>query len=80
MQHFAPRWGLIPAGTQLDRLHGEALDSPSWILDLDMYTDVSGDFDVDGLTLTAGQYAEHVHRFFRWAVMPELLRRCGGDV
>ena len=74
------RWGRLPAGARLEPLHGAPLDSPSWILDLDMYTDVAGDFDVEGLALTAEQYAEHIHRFFRWAVRPELLRRHGGNV
>lgn len=74
------RWGLIPPNTQLDPLHGDAVDVPSWILDLDMYTSAMRDFDVDRLVATTEGFAAHIYRFFRWAVRPALLRRYGGSV
>ena len=74
------RWGCLPASAQLDPLHGDPLDTPCWILDLDMYSGVMGEFNVERLTSTAEQYAERIYRFFRWAVRPEFLQRYGGAV
>ena len=74
------RWGRVPPGVQFDPLHGNPTDSPSWILDLDMYDNCAGEFDVDRLTSAAERFAECIYRFFRWAVRPELIRRYGGEV
>lgn len=72
------RWGLIPERFQLDPFHGEPVAHPSWLLDLDMFTTGLEDFDVDGLSRRANDYADHIYSFFRWVVEDELLRRCGG--
>jgi uncharacterized protein (TIGR04255 family) len=72
------RWGLVPANTQLDPFHGEAVPYPSWLLDLDMYSTDTAEFDVDTLVRTADDFAERIYAFFRWAVEDELLKRCGG--
>ncbi len=74
------RWGLVPANAQLDPLHGDAVTSPSWLLDLDMYTEGPTDFDVENVVVLADTFADRIYRFFRWAVEPELLRRCGGAI
>lgn len=74
------RWGQLPPKAQLDPFHGDAVDAPSWILDLDMYDTNLGGFDVDTLTSRAATFAERIYRFFRWAVRPDLLRRYGGEV
>ena len=74
------RWGRIPPNTQLDPLHGDVIDCPSWLLDLDMYSTRAGDFDVDRLVAATEHFAERIYRVFRWAVLPDLLRRCGGAV
>lgn len=74
------RWGVVPAGAQLDPLHGDAVANPSWLLDLDMYTEGPTDFAVDNVVALADTFADRIYRFFRWAVEPELLRRCGGAI
>ncbi len=74
------RWGIVPPDAQLDPAHGSAIDSTSWILDLDMYSTSSRNFDVDELVGTTETYATSIYRFFRWAARSELLRRYGGDV
>ncbi len=74
------RWGLVPANAQLDPLHGEAVTSPSWLLDLDMHADGPADFDVDNVVALADTFADRIYRFFRWAVEPEFLRRYGGAI
>lgn len=75
------RWGLLPSNAILDNLYGRPVPMSSWILDLDMYTDdVEGAFDVTILLEKSKRFAEDIYRFFRWAVRPELLRRCGGKI
>ncbi len=74
------RWGLLPAHAQLDPLHGEAVDHPSWLIDMDMYTEGLSEFDVDHVMEVAAAFAGRIYQFFRWAVEPELLRRYGGAV
>lgn len=74
------RWGRVPPGAQLDPLHGTSTDSPSWLLDLDMYDNGAGEFDVHRLMATLERFAEVIYRFFRWAVRPRLLRHYGGEV
>ncbi|MCY4555696.1 MAG: TIGR04255 family protein, partial [Chloroflexi bacterium] len=63
-----------------DPLHGDAIDVPSWILDLDMYTSKMGEFNVAQLMSATEEFAARIYRFFRWAVRPGLLRRYGGSV
>ncbi len=74
------RWGLVPGGAQLDPFHGDGVANPSWLLDLDMYRQGPADFDVDRVVSLADTFADRIYRFFRWAVEPELLRRCGGAI
>ncbi len=73
------RWGLIPGGMVLDPLHGPAPDSPSWVLDLDMYSASDPrEFVPREVTRLAGIYASRIYRFFRWAVSDEFLAYYGG--
>lgn len=75
------RWGLLPPNAVLETLHGSSVAAPTWVLDLDMYADgVDVPFDVDQLLDMAERFAKDIYRFFRWAVTPELLRRCGGEL
>lgn len=74
------RWGQIPPGVQFDPLHGQPIDSPSWILDLDMYDTKVGTFSRDHLISITKNLTERIYRFFRWAVQPALLSHYGGDV
>ena len=74
------RWGWIPPGVQIDPLHGAAVDWPSWVLDLDMYKNIVGSFDVNQLISTAEGFAKDIYRFFRWSVHPDFIRRFGGTV
>lgn len=52
----------------------------SWLLDLDMATDLvsPGEFDAKTLAVLGEEYSRHIYRFFRWAVTPELIRLKGG--
>ncbi len=72
------RWGQVPANSTVDPAAIEAIDEPSWILDLDMFKDGARPFDTRTLLDEARSYAERVYTFFRWAVTEQFLRRYGG--
>lgn len=72
------RWGILPAGVQLDPLHGPPSDAPAWLLDLDMFTEKPTGFDVGTFRDLAACYADRIYRFFRWSIEPGLIRRSGG--
>lgn len=73
------RWGHFPAGATFDPEAIEPIDEASWILDLDMATQQSQDFTVDGLLTTATGFAERIYTVFRWMVTDEFLRCYGGN-
>lgn len=72
------RWGVLPAGELLEPLHREPLTVPSWLLDLDMYTQRSQELDPQEVLDTTRSFAQTIYRFFRWAVTDKLLREAGG--
>ncbi|HUP68517.1 MAG TPA: TIGR04255 family protein [Acidimicrobiales bacterium] len=74
------RWGVVPPDVQLDPSHGDPVPTPSWLLDLDMYVAGPNDFAVAHVLGLADDFAGRIYRFFRWAVNPELLKRCGGAI
>jgi uncharacterized protein (TIGR04255 family) len=74
------RWGLLPAGATFEPLRAEALEAPSWVLDLDMFQLGPSDFDVAAMSGITSGFADRIYRVFRWIVTPDFLRRFGGDV
>lgn len=74
------RWGLVPANTALDSMHGDPINKPTWLLDLDMYSPAPHDFEVTDIVERTKDYAERIYGFFRWAVTADFLRRYGADV
>ena len=74
------RWGLIPANSTFDPDAIEAVDEPSWILDLDMSLSKERDFNVEALMSEGQGFAERIYTFFRWVVTDEFLRYFGGEV
>ena len=74
------RWGHVPPGAQMDPFHGQAIDHPAWLLDLDMYDATANPFDTSNLVSIVEEFSEHIYRFFRWTVSPALLRHYGGKV
>lgn len=74
--NLTARWGILPANATTDP--GIApLSEPGWILDLDMFSSGSKDFEVASAVAEAKQFAERIYTFFRWVVTEELLRRRG---
>jgi uncharacterized protein (TIGR04255 family) len=72
------RWGLLPAGAVLDPAL-VPVDTPSWILDVDVYQERKGDFVAAEIDRQTRQYADLAYRFFRMATTDNLLRRAGGQ-
>lgn len=71
------RWGLLPKGAAIESLGIGTTDENSWILDLDMFDDASGDFDVELILRKMRGYIDQIYRFFRWAVTGDFLERFG---
>jgi len=72
------RWGHLPAGVTHDPTI-EALDRPSWVLDLDAYSASPAPFDPEGCADEAERFASIVYGFFRWAVSDEFLEAHGAQ-
>lgn len=72
------RWGWLPAGTGID-LTVPPPQVPYWLLDIDSFTGKGGPFDLSVLDAQARDLAERAHRFFRWIVTDEFLKRFGGE-
>lgn len=73
------RWGQVPAGGTVDPAAVDAIDAPSWLLDVDAFIEDSSPFDVDAVLRRARDFAERIYAFFRWAVTEDFLRRYGGE-
>lgn len=80
-EQIIARWGLMSADVTFDPDAIEPIDTPSWILDIDMSSESkSRDFSVEALMSEAQNFAERIYTFFRWAVQDEFLRRFGGEL
>lgn len=65
-------WGLLPASAQFD-ISIEPLQSPSWFLDIDVFTDRRTDFAPDRLVQSSDDMALRAYTHFRWAVTDKFL-------
>ncbi len=73
------RWGLLPPGETHD-MSIEAIKSPSWVLDLDAYTEITSPFDSRFCAAEAERYVGIVYTFFRWAVSDQFLAAHGAEL
>ncbi len=76
------RWGLLAPRSTIDPGALDAIDEPSWILDIDAFQSFqTGNrrLDVDSVVEQARGFAERIYSIFRWAVTDEFLRRYGGN-
>ena len=73
------RWGWLPANTTYDLNALEAIEQPSWVLDLDMFTTQSQGFVSEELVTTARSFAECLYWLFRQMTTMEFLRFHGGE-
>ena len=76
------RWGLLAPQSTTDPGALDAIDEPSWILDIDAFQSFqagSRRLDVDSVVEQTRGFAERIYALFRWAVTDEFLRRYGGE-
>lgn len=73
------RWGLVPARGTVDPAAVDAIDEPSWLLDVDAFRAETRELDVEAAVRQARAFAERIYSIFRWAVTDEFLRRYGGQ-
>lgn len=72
------RWGRVPPNATVDPAALDAIEEPSWILDLDMFSKESSAFTSKGVLERISTYAERIYAFFRWAVTDDFLKLYGG--
>lgn len=72
------RWGHVPPNATVDPAALDAIDEPSWLLDLDMFSAESSAFTPKGVLGRISTYAERIYAFFRWAVTEDFLKLYGG--
>jgi uncharacterized protein (TIGR04255 family) len=71
------RWGRLSRETVVDPML-PSVDARSWILDLDSFTEASGDFIPAQLGKITRDLADQAYRFFRWVVTPNFDEVFGG--
>lgn len=76
--HLVVRWGLLPKLTTTDPNAIQPEPEPSWILDLDSYSESLTVFNLDSLILDATKLAERIYTFFRWSVTDSFLAHFKG--
>ena len=74
------RWGSLPANATIDPSALEPIAKPSWIIDLDMFTNSPQPFVTDKVHETAVRFAERIYSVFREMVTDEFLRFYGGQL
>ena len=70
------RWAQLPGGATIDPAI-PPLDSESWILDLDSFSETAGAFDPEEIGETALRLAKRGYTFFRWSVTQQFLEMFG---
>ena len=73
------RWGQLPANATYDPDALEPVATPSWVLDLDMFTTESQPFASEELLTTATGFAKCLYWLFRQMVTEEFLTFYGGE-
>ena len=72
------RWAKLPPNTTYDPICLESINEPTWVLDLDMFTQQPQPFVRERLKQTAKEFAERIYAVFREMVTDEFLRFYGG--
>ena len=74
------RWGSLPSNATHDPDALQAIEGPSWILDLDMFSPETVPFKSDALVTKTEAFAERAYSVFRLMVTDDFLRFYGGAV
>ncbi len=73
------RWGIIPGGTTIDPGLFEPVPTPSWLLDLDIFSGDQRRFDASSLSEAFQRLSERAYAVFRWVMTEEGLNNFKGD-
>ena len=73
------RWGSVQANTTYDPSSLPPLTEPTWVLDLDMFTQDAQPFESGSLIATAEAFAKRLYDVFRHMVTDEFLIFYGGN-
>ncbi|GHB31341.1 TIGR04255 family protein [Streptomyces chryseus] len=78
------QFGHLPENSSFDPTL-PAVPEPSWVLDLDSYTEYPNprlplSAEEESVSAAAKACTERAHTFFRWAITNDFLRHFGGDV
>ncbi len=77
-QHLVARTALLAPDMTVDPMTILPSPSPSWVLDLDMFTDVQSRFSTSGILDQGDKFARRIYTFFRWAITDAFLARYRG--
>lgn len=66
--YLIAKWGLLPKDTTIDPTAIPPEPEPSWILDLDAYSEALVPFDSTTLVAEARKLVERIYTVFRWSV------------
>jgi uncharacterized protein (TIGR04255 family) len=72
------RWGQLP-GHMSTESEIMPVETPSWVIDLDMFTPSAQRFETEELLAKATHFAERIYTVFRWMVNDDFLRFYGGQ-
>lgn len=72
------RWGQLQPGMVMDP-SVPPVDTPSWVLDIDAFRHSSIAFEAESIAAEVREMSVRAYRFFRWAVTPAFLDRCGRE-
>jgi len=64
------RHGFVPANAMMPGVLPGQIDSPAFLLDVDLFVDGHQPFDATELTRQIGVLHDQIDRFFRWALAP----------
>ncbi len=64
------RWGILPKGVTIDPGLLDPIDTKSWLLDIDAFSNEQRSFDSNALVDTYQRLAERIYAMFRWTLTP----------
>jgi uncharacterized protein (TIGR04255 family) len=68
------RWGLAPPRSIID-MSMQPVNEPSWVLDIDIFSEAAGEFVVKDMTERVRNFSERAYNFFRWVIPSDALAR-----
>lgn len=72
------KWGQLPPKTTFDPNILEPIESPSWVLDIDMSSEIRQPFAAKSLKSNLESFSERVYSMFRWVIEDEFISYYGG--